>query len=196
MTVASTPVTAGGPLGSPVGDRIAQFVVAERVRFDPFVVRQTVTDDDVHHRQHHGDVGSREGLDELVATFDVDGLGGERADRVDHHDARAVGASLLDRRPEMPVGELGVGAPQQEQLGVFEFERIHRPAAAVGHPQPGADRRPADVALDPRGAHVPEEPAAETHHRQQALVAGVGERQHRFGAMGVDHRRAGGRRSR
>jgi len=35
---------------------------------------------------------------------------------------------------------------------------------------------------------VREEPAVDPHHRQQALVPGVGVRQHRFGAVGVDHR--------
>ena len=64
---------------------------------------------------------------------------------------------------------------------------VHRPTAAVGHPEPGTDGRPADVAVDPRRTHAPEEPAAQPHHRQQALVAGIGERQDGFGAVRVDH---------
>ena len=46
---------------------------------------------------------------------------------------------------------------------------------------------PHSAAHQPAGAHVVEEAAVETHHRQQALVAGVAERQHRLGAVGVDH---------
>ena len=82
----------GGPGGRPVGDRGGQLVEPERVLGDPRVVVQVVADDDVHHRQHHGDVGARQGLDELVAV-----VGGEGADRVDHDHLGAVGAGLLDR---------------------------------------------------------------------------------------------------
>ncbi len=80
------------PFRGPVGDRLAQLVVAERVLGDPLVVRQPVADDDVHHRQHHRDVGAGEGLDEPVPAVGVDGFSRGGADRVDHHDPRADGS--------------------------------------------------------------------------------------------------------
>ena len=120
----------------------------------------------------------------------------ERADRVDHDDPRPAGPGRLDGGPQMAVGEAGVGAPQQDELGVFEFERVHAAPRSVRHPHPGADGGTADVAIDERRSHVPEEAATEAHQRQETLVAGVGEREHRLGSVGGDHAVQAFRRSR
>ena len=142
---------------------------------------EPVADEHVHHRQHQGDVGAGQRLDELVG-----GLGGDRADRVDHDDLGAVGPGGLDRRPQVAVGEPGVRAPQEDQLAVAQLERVEAEAGAVRHPHAGADGRAADRAHEAAGAEVVEEAAVEAHHRQQALVAGVAERQDRLGAVRVD----------
>jgi hypothetical protein len=71
---------------------------------------------------------------------------------------------------------------------MLEFQGIHAPSRPVRHAHPVSDRRPADRPLELRRTHVGEEPRVDAHHRQQALVAGVGERQDRFGSVGVDHR--------
>ena len=185
MSRPSTPVTA--PPGRASSRRRRRAVRrSRRVLGDPCVVGQPVADDDVHHRQHHGDVGAGQRLDELVAAGGIDGVGGERADRIDHDEACTACPGRLDGRPEVTVGELGVRAPQQDQLRVFEFERVHAPPGAVRHPHAGADGRTADRPNEVGRAHVSEESAAEPHHRQQALVAGVGERQHRLGTVLVD----------
>ena len=117
----------------------------------------------------------------------VGGLGGGGADRVDHDDLGAVGAGLLDGRPQVTVGELGVRRPQDDQLGVADLERIHAERRAVGHRHAGADGRPADRAHETARTEVVEEPAADALHGEEALVAGVAERQDRLGAVGVDH---------
>jgi hypothetical protein len=68
MTCASTPVADAARPGVQSATAVAQFVESGRVPGDPVVVREPVADDDVHHRQHHRDVGAREGLDEAIAA--------------------------------------------------------------------------------------------------------------------------------
>ena len=103
----------------PLGDVRGELVEAERVRVDPLAIDEVLGDDDVHHREHHRDVGSGSRLDELVG-----GVGGDGSKRIDHDDSSSVLARCLDRRPEVPVGEAGVRAPQEDQSGVLEVERI------------------------------------------------------------------------
>ena len=108
----------------------------------------------------------------------------------------AVGACRLDGRPEVAVGEAGVRPPQQDQPAVAQLERVEAEAAAVGHAHAVADRRAADRPVEEAGAEVVEEAAVEAGDRQQALVAGVAERQHRLGAVAVDDVVQAARRSR
>ena len=178
----------GGSFGSPIGDALAQFVVARGVFGDPRVVREPVTDDHVHHRQHHGDVGSWERLDELVTSGLVDRLGGHGADRIDDDEACASFASQLDGGPQVAVRQPGVRAPQQDQLRVFEFQRVHAAAGAVRHAQACADRGSTDGPKELRGPHVREEPGVDPHHGEEPLVAGVGEGEHGLGAVLGDRR--------
>ena len=170
-------------VGSPVGDCIAKFVVARGVFGDPRVVREPVTDDHVHHRQHHGDVGAGERLDEPVAAGFVDRLGCHGADRVDDDEAGAPLASQLDGRPQVAVRQPGVRAPQQDQLRVFELQRIHAAAGAIGHPQARTNSGSTDGPKELRGPHVREESGVDAHHGEEALVAGVGEGEHCLGAV-------------
>ena len=170
------------PLWSPDGDGLGELVEARRVLGHPRVVDEAVADEHMHHRQHHRDVGARAGLEEPVG-----GLGGGGTDRVDHDDRGAVGAGLLDGRPQVAVGELGVRRPQDDQLGVADLERIHAEPGAVSHRHTGADGRPTDRAHEPARTEVVEEPATDALQGEDALVAGVAERQDRLGAVGVDH---------
>ena len=48
-----------GTFGRPLGDVCGELGEPHRVGGDPDVVRQAVADQDVHHRQHQGDVGAR-----------------------------------------------------------------------------------------------------------------------------------------
>ena len=103
-----------GPRGCALGDVSGEFVESEGVVGDPVGIDESVADDDVHHRQHQRDVGSGQWLQHGVVRA-VGGLGGQRADRVDHDEAGSGGPGLLDRRPQMAVGDLGVGAPQDDE---------------------------------------------------------------------------------
>ncbi len=171
-----------GTLRRPLLDVRRQVFEADGVGVDPVAVDEPVADEHVHHRQHQGDVGTRPGLHEPVG-----GLGGGRADRVDHHHLGTGGTGLLDVRPQMAVGELGVRGPQQDQLGVADLQRIEGPRRAVGHRHAGADSGSADGAQQAGAAEsVPE--ALREGHRQQALVAGIAERHDRLGAVLGDDR--------
>jgi hypothetical protein len=108
-----------GPLWCPSGDVLREFVETEGVRVDPLSIDALLADDHVHHREHHRDVGTGSGLDELVGR-----VGGDRAKRIDHHHAGAAFTRRLDRRPEVPVGEPGIRAPQEDESGMLEVERI------------------------------------------------------------------------
>ena len=92
---------------------VGQVVEADGVGLHPVGVDEPVADQHVHHRQHQRDVGAGQRLHEPVGA-----VGGDGADRVDHDDLGPVGPGLLDDRPQVPVGEPGVGAPQQDQLRV------------------------------------------------------------------------------
>ncbi len=172
-----------GPLRRPPGDVGGQLVEAERVGGDPVRVDQAVADEHVHHRQHQCDVGARQRLDELVG-----GVGRGRADRVDDDELGARGPGGLDGRPQVTVGQPGVGAPEQDQPAVAELHRVEAETAAVGHPHAVAHRGAADRADQPARPEVVEEAAVEAHDRQQALVAGIAERQDRLGAVLGDDR--------
>ena len=110
-------------------------------------------------------------------------VGGDRADRVDHDDLRAPSAGLLDGRPEVAVGEPGVGAPQDDELasGASRAGRgpwpvplvIVTPAPTVG-PQIARVTRVAPRWCQNRSPNP---------SRQQALVAGVAVRHDRLGAV-------------
>ena len=172
------PADRGCPLGRPVGDVGDQLLVAERVGIDPGrSTRPSRTSTWIIASIRAMSVPGQR-LDELVCR-----LGGDRADRVDHDDLGAVRPGRLDGRPQVAVGQPGVRAPQQDQPAVAQLEGVEAEAAAVRHAHPVADRRAAHRPQQPAGAEVVEEPAVEAHHRQQALVAGVAERQDRLGAV-------------
>ena len=176
-----------GALWRPLRNGLAEFVEAECVRVDPLVVGQPVANDDVHHCQHHGDVGAWQRLDELVAAIGVDGLGSHGPDRVDDDQSRTLFSSLLDGRPKVAIGQPRVGRPENNQFAVGQLCWVHSATGAVGHRQADTDGGSTESSMQLAGTHMGKEAAAEPCHREQALVAGVGERQHGFRAMGVDY---------
>jgi hypothetical protein len=129
-----------GTFGCPLVDVQRQFVEAQGVIGDPLLVGEPVTDQHMHDGEHQGDVGAGSGLDEPVGR-----IGGDGADRIEHHDPSAVGTGLLDRRPQMSVGELGVGAPQDDQLRVAQLRRVETLGRTHRHLHPGAHSWAADI---------------------------------------------------
>ena len=100
---------------------VTHYQVLETFGVLPDVVRvdHLVSDQHVHHCEHHRNVGSWKRLDEVISC-----LRRERANRVDHHDSCSSLSCLLDERPKMPVGQAGVGSPQQDVLGMANIHRI------------------------------------------------------------------------
>ena len=187
ITSADTPHVAGRPFGRPVGDGVAQFVEPQCVCGDPRVVGEAVADDDVHHRQHHRDVGAGQRLDEPVArSMSIASavtvrIGSMTTSRAPCARARSIVGQRCRLVSLVLVPHRMISSSVRVRAG-----RVPRPTPfviAIAAPTVGAADRPRQL----RRAHVPEEPAAQSHHRQQALVAGVGEGQHRFGAVLVDH---------
>ena len=99
-----------GAFGSPLGHVRGELVETHRVCLHPAVVDEVIADEDVHHRQHQRDVGTGQRLHEPVGA-----VGRDRADGIDHHHLGAVGTCRFDDRPEVPVRQAGVGAPQQDE---------------------------------------------------------------------------------
>ena len=84
----------------------------------------------VQHPEGQGAVRAGEQLHVLVA-----GGRRHRAERVDADDPCAGGARLLQDRPEVAVGDEGVGAPEQDHPAVAEVFGVDPDAGALGHPQ-------------------------------------------------------------
>ena len=69
-----------------------------------------------------------------------------------------------------------------------QLHRVETEAAAVGHPHAVPDRGAADRPHQTAGPEMVEEAPVEPHDRQQALVAGIAERQDRLGTVLGDDR--------
>ena len=134
----------------------------------------------MHDRQHQGDVGAGQRLDEPVG-----GLGRRGADGVEHHHLGPVGPRLFDGRPQVPVGQLGVGSPQDDQLRVADLQRVEALGRAERHLHPSTDCWSADRSEHPGGTEAIPEPLGESH-RQQALVPSVAVGHERLGAVAID----------
>ncbi len=147
----------GRQLGEPVG-----------VALDVVVVDQVVTHQHVQHGQDQRRVGTGPGLDEPVG-----GVGGDRADRVDDHDLRAVRPGRLDGGPEVAVGEAGVRCPQDHEPGVTQVARVGAPPRAVGLREAGTCGEPADRARRTRRTEAGEERSVEAGHLDQPLGSRV-----------------------
>ena len=96
-----------------------QLVEPAGVAVDVLAIDQLVAHDDVHHGEGEGHVGSGSDLDEPVGFVGRDGT-----NRVDHDDLGAVGASFLDERPQVTIGQTSVRSPQDDVLRVLHVERI------------------------------------------------------------------------
>ena len=100
-----------------------QAIEAERVFFDVVVVKQIFVDEHVHQPQGQRRIGSRQQRQMLVAF-----LRRLAAVGIDGNYFRAAPLGVLDARPQVQVGDDGVGAPDEDQPGIDELfhVRAHR----------------------------------------------------------------------
>ena len=87
--------------------------------FDVIVIKQIVTNENVHHGQHHRHIGSGQRLNKNISGFCGDGF-----QWVNHDDLGTVGSRLFNKRPEVSIDESCVCAPEQNQLRVLNVHRI------------------------------------------------------------------------
>ena len=114
-----------GTIRGPLGRSGHQFVESAHTIRHKIGVNQTFVDNDLDHRKNQRGVGSRARLDEPIG-----GVGRDGANRIDHHNARAIRAGTLDKRPQVTIRQLCVRSPQQNQLGVLHVKRIGTQRAA------------------------------------------------------------------
>ena len=102
-----------GPLRCPLSCALAQVVPADGVLGDPRGIDVPVPVEHMHEPEDERDVTPGAHLEERVGL-----LGRVGAHRIDDDDMRAVDTCLLDHRPEVAVGDAGVGAPQDDRARV------------------------------------------------------------------------------
>ena len=142
------------------------------VPFRPPVVRDRVREDGVGARSD-GEV-------------QVGALGHRRPPRIDDHHLGPAFDGSLNEGWEVGVGDGGIGAPDDHQLGVHHIERVGRTHVAIDAVPRRADGVRADGVLDDRRAERGEEGFghAVSLHRSRGGV--VGERHHSIGPSCLD----------
>ena len=141
---------------------------AERMAPDVIVIAEPLADDHVHHAQGQRRIGARQKCHVLIAF-----RRGQAAVGVDRDHPGAAALRLLHARPEMQVGDDGVGAPDEDQLRFVEALRVHA--------DPGAERdfhaylagRRTQRALEQRRAELVEEAPVHRSVLHQPHGAGV-----------------------
>ena len=92
---------------------------------DEAFVDEAFGDDDVRHRVDDGDVGAGAQLQEVIGLH-VRGAHQVDAARVDHDELRAVAQAALHPRCEHRVGVGGVGADEQDEVGMLDRLEVLR----------------------------------------------------------------------
>ena len=122
----------------------------------------------------------------LIAMCQSACLGRARAHRVDDHDLGTLLLRLQDERPSVQVGADHVHAPHDDVLRVGQALDVQATGRAHGH-QPGGGRSGFAIGLlGDAGAEPVEERVAGGQAVQRALMAQIGVRHDRLGAMGRD----------
>ena len=177
----SIPVASAVRAGSHAAASAREVVPPGRVPGDPVRVDEPVALEDVHQPEDQCDVGARTHLQE-----DVGSRRGVGADRVDHDDDGAGRPGLLDDRPQVAVGDAGVGPPQHDRARVAQRLGVdaERDVEHLGRAAEGGGA--AQLAVDVARADGVEQPVDQDPHLDQALGAGEGELQDRLGPARVD----------
>ena len=108
--------------------------------------------------------------------MEVGAIGGAGPQRVDHHERRAVASRLLDERPQVSVGDEGVGAPHHDETGGGEVLGIEPVASSDREVDPLPPRDRADGHLVTRRAHATPDPRRAVQTLDPSQIAGADER--------------------
>ncbi len=164
------------------GQALLQFVEAVGIAGDVVGIVQAVAQDNVH--QAHGQRYVGTGIDGDVPVGNPRGAG---AVGINDHQLGAVAARLFDKRPQVNVVAVDVGAPGNDVLGVAKLLGLGADFSAVngddGVSTGGGANRPQQL----RGSQSVEEAHVHRAAVEDAKIASVGVRQHRLGAeLGAD----------
>ncbi len=173
----------GGPTRGPLGDPLAQALETQGPGFDVGVVEPIFGHQDVHEPQGQGCVGARTDRDPLVGG---PGRAGTQGVDDDHLGGLGTLARALDQGPKVHVAGQGVGAPQQDQLGVGEVLRVHAHVSTEGVGDPLAARCGADGPAQAAGPEAMKEALGHGLALDQTHGPAVAVLEHGLGAVALD----------
>ncbi len=119
-------------------------------------VVQPLFNHDVHHAQCQCRIRARQGADVPIGHCRRPGF-----ERIDHHHLSPGFAGLLDKGPQVQVGNHGVRPPQHDQAAVHDILGHHTTRGAHGRQNPLAPRIAANIALEPGCPQAGKEAAVE-----------------------------------
>ena len=157
---------------------LAELIEAGGPARDVILIEEAVANDDVHHSEREGGIGT--GIDGDVP---VGGARGARGVGVDDDEPGAIAARFFNEGPEVDVVAVNVGRPGEDQLRVRESFGVGTELAAINGDEGLAAGLRADGAVELRGAETVEEAAIHGTVAELAYGAGIGIRQDRFGAV-------------
>ncbi len=111
---------------------------------------------------------------------------GGGAQRIDGDHLGPVGPRFFDEWPQVAVGQLGVGPPEQDESGVAEVCRVGGQGTAIRRGSPGAGGGAAEGSGLSRRPDARKEAAVEGAHLNQPLGTGVPPGKDGFTAPPVD----------
>ena len=123
----------------------AQLLETQRVLCNIVGIVQALADDDMHHAESKGGVGS--GIDRQVP---VGAFRSSRAVRVNDHEFRAVAPRLGNERPQVHVVAVNVRGPRNDVFGMAELLGFGSQLHAQNRFQPCFSSRRADGSIQLR----------------------------------------------
>ena len=141
-------------------------------------IDESVAHENIDESEHESDVGARQRLEEPIRR-----VRRHRAQRIDTYNRGPVGLRLLDKRPQVTIGEAGIRTPQHNALRMTDFHRIGGPARAVGGRSPNSRRLTAHRINHAGSTDALHEPFV-CMHRQNTLVPGVPQTHDGLAAVG------------
>lgn len=169
--------------GSPLGDALGKFAVADCMVADVFMIDEGIADEHVHDGECEHGIGARTNLQMPVAGFSSAG-----ADGIDADDLCTTTTGFKDNWPEVQIGDDGIGAPEHDEAAVNEVFRIHANSTSLRGSESGMRHCSADISLEPAGSKESEEPLVERRVLDESLIPGGAEGENGLSAEFGDDR--------